>query len=27
LTECFNKHAVNGEMLMPNETRSYIGTV
>jgi len=27
LTECFYKHAVGGQMIMPNFTRCYIGTV
>jgi len=27
LTECFNKHAVNGQMIMPNNTESYVGIV
>jgi len=27
LTECFNKHAVDGELIMPNDTRCYAGEV
>jgi SAM-dependent methyltransferase len=27
LTECFNRHAVDGKLIMPNETRSYVGAV
>jgi len=27
LTECFNRHAVDGKLVMPNDTRSYVGAV
>jgi SAM-dependent methyltransferase len=27
LTGCFNKHAVDGRLIMPNDTRSYVGKV
>jgi len=27
LTECFNRHAINGKLIMPNDTRSYVGAV
>jgi SAM-dependent methyltransferase len=27
LTECFNKHAVDGKLIMPNNTRSYVGAI
>lgn len=27
LTECFNKHAIDGKMIIPNITKSYAGTV
>jgi len=27
LTESFNKHAINGKMIMPNITKSYVGRV
>jgi SAM-dependent methyltransferase len=27
LTECFNRHAVDGKLVMPNDTRSYVGVV